>query len=297
MKGNIFSIVRASLHDGNGVRTVVYFKGCSLKCVWCHNPEGILFDDEVMYYADKCISCGRCQSVCPEHHTENGYIRTGCSVCGKCADICPANALVMCGQLYDVDTLFNVIVKDKHYYDITNGGVTFSGGECFMQSDYLRAIAHKCRSNGINTTAESALNFPESYLDIAIDEMDSMIVDLKHMDNTIHKMYTGYGNEQILKNIQYLSEHHSDITIRIPMIPVINDSEYNLTATAEFINQCGGGIKKVELLKYNNLAGNKYTVLGISAESFKALPQTDDEMKKYNDIIRNHLKGEVILLA
>lgn len=285
-KGKIFSIVRSSLHDGAGIRTVIYFKGCSLRCQWCHNPEGISPSDEIMYYPDKCIGCGRCAEVCPAHRSGGRYLREGCTACGKCAAVCPNGATVKCGREYSSDELYDIIARDRHYYDLSGGGATFSGGECFLQPELLRELALKCRENGINTAAESALCFESSRLDIAVGLIDELFVDLKHMDTDRHKIYTGQGNSLILANIRALSERHANITVRIPLIPGVNDGEENLAASARFLNSCGEGVKRLELLRYNDLAAGKYDNLGLH-RLFSAETQTDSAFESKRAFLRS----------
>ncbi len=292
VRGMIFSIIRASLHDGPGVRTVVYFKGCPLRCLWCHNPEGLQRAPELQYYPDKCIGCGRCHRVCPEHHIDGAYVRAGCSGCGRCAAVCPSETLVLCGRVWTTDALVAELGQDKPYFDRSGGGVTFSGGECFLQPAFLAQLNRRCHAAGIRTAAETSLYFARTHLDIAC-EIDSMLVDLKHMGDAAHKAYTGVSNRRILDNLIALSHRHTDVTVRIPLIPYVNDGEENLRASAEFLNTCGPGIRQVELLPYNDLAGSKYTALGYGEGRFFGEPQSAEVLRKKRELMRGGLRETI----
>ena len=296
IEGTIFDISRASFHDGAGIRTVVYFKGCSLRCKWCHNPEGISFTPQLMFAENMCIGCRLCEKVCPQHHTPEGFLQEGCAACGKCAWHCPNEALTICGKKVTAEEVFSQIKKDLHFFRISNGGVTFSGGECFLQPVFLEELAVLCKNAGIHTTAETALYYDSRYLEIAWKCMDAMYADLKIMDPAVHLAYTGADNALILKNMKLLSENHPDVTVRIPLIPGVSDTDDNLKASAAFLNTCGRGIKGVELLKYNNLAGNKYALLKSTQEVFTATPQSDAFMEEKRALMSSLLKDSIAVL-
>lgn len=295
-QGTIFDISRASLHDGTGIRTVVYLKGCSMRCRWCHNPEGLSFSPQLMYAENLCMGCRQCKIVCPDHHTANGFLEEGCSVCGKCADVCPNEALTVCGRKMTAQEVYEQIKRDRHFFIRSGGGVTFSGGECFLQPEFLWEMAVLCHEAGIHTTAESALYFDTKYLTIAYEHMDAMFADLKIMDPQLHREYTGTDNSLILHNMRELSCHHQNVTVRIPMIPGVSDTEQNLAASAAFLNECGEGIRAVELLKYNDLAENKYALLGKKAVPFSARPQSDSFMEERRGLMRTLLKSRIKVL-
>lgn len=291
-EGFVFSIVRASLHDGPGVRTVIYLKGCSLRCAWCHNPEGLTFGADILRYPDRCIGCGRCAEVCPESLDPNQ-----CRHCGKCAEVCPAEARVLCGKPYSIDELMTVIRKDKHYYRRTGGGVTFSGGECLLQHEFVTEIAHRCREEGIHTLCETALHVRRTHLEKAAAEMDVIYADCKLMDAAEHKRWTGADNGLILSNLRWLTENHSHVVVRIPMIPGVNDGDDNLSATAEFLSGCVSGIRAVELLKYNELAASKYAAVGRDAALFAGwLPQSDAAMEEKRAFLRELLPDRIAVI-
>ena len=293
MTGLIFSIVRASVHDGPGIRTVIYHKGCTMRCAWCHNPEGLSPRTEIMYYPERCIGCGRCAGVCPEH-ISGGFRLPVCRHCGQCAESCPSGALSAAGKRYDADELMKIILRDRRYYEKSGGGVTFSGGECLMQSDFVAYLADECKKAGIHTALETALYVGEAALDAVIGKIDLFYVDLKHMDPGKHKKFTGCDNRLILSNFRRLSARHDNIIVRIPLIPGVNDDETNLHDTARFIADCRGGVRAVELLKYNELAGGKYAPLGLDirpSEAWRA--QTDAQMIEKRAFMRSQLPENI----
>lgn len=258
----IFSITRTSLHDGPGVRTVVYFKGCNMRCKWCHNPEGLEFERSILYNKNKCVHCRKCAEICENISIAGAVIidRDKCRKCGKCTDICPAGALTAAGEEIMPDELIRLILKDKAYYDRSGGGVTLSGGECLLFPEFAAEILKACKEHGINTLIESALNVPWKNIEAVINYTDCFFVDIKHMDSELHKKFTGSDNCRILDNIKKLAGRHGDITVRVPVIPSVNDSKENLENIETFVKKCG--IKKFEKLSYNNLAASKYEAIG-----------------------------------
>ena len=288
----ITNISGCSLHDGPGVRTVVYFKGCPLSCRWCHNPETKARRRQILYIPTKCIQCGACVALCPEHHVirdgQMVYLREGCTGCGRCAESCPSLALNLCGEDKTVDEVFDRIVKDRHYYDASGGGVTFSGGECLLHTPFLELLAGKCHDAGIHTAIESAFFVPWDRIAPMIPLTDMFYGDLKIADPEKHRTYTGQRNDLIVENIRRLSREHSNIILRIPVIPGVNDSEEDLESFGQIIRSFGPGVKEVELLKYNPLARSKYDFLGDNYTSFSDAPQTDGRMEQLRSLLQEH---------
>lgn len=285
----VTNISRGSLHDGPGVRTVVYLKGCGLNCKWCHNPETISQKSQILYIPSKCIHCGACIEVCPEHHiiSEGNmiFIREGCTACGKCATACPSMALTLCGGLKTCDEVFDEIKKDLHYYKSSNGGVTFSGGECLLYPDFTKEVFKKCKEIGIHTAIESAFYVPWKNVEAVIPYTDLFFADLKIADSEKHKKYTGQDNKLIIENIKKLSNRFDNIIIRIPVIPTVNDSLEDFDGFAEILKSFGNGIKEVELLKYNNMAESKYSFSGKEYTKFADESQSKEQMEEYTNYL------------
>lgn len=279
----VTNIARCSLHDGPGVRTVVYLKGCGLRCAWCHNPETLDGNKRILYIKSKCIHCGKCIELCPEHHRIDGddmvFDREGCTACGRCAASCPSLALNLCGETKTVEEVFEEIEKDAHYYTASGGGVTFSGGECLLHSEFVFEVAKLCRENHISTVVESAFFVPWESVERVLPYIDLFYADLKIADSSKHRLYTGQGNENIIANISKLSRIHHNVIVRIPLIPGVNDSMDDIAGFGQIIKTFGEGIKAVELLKYNNLAESKYDIAGMEYTKFADNSQTDEDMK------------------
>lgn len=278
----IFNIQKCSIHDGVGLRTLVFFKGCPLNCLWCANPESQSYEKEVMEIPRKCIHCGACQKVCSESAislTDERFEinRSSCKKCFKCIDVCYAESKKLVGDEKDVQSLFKEINKDRLFYQMNGGGVTFSGGEPLMQPEFLTEIAEMCKKNGISTSIETCGYGNYEKFKEALQFIDSIFIDLKHMDSDIHKKLTGKGNELILRNIKAISTHGIPITIRTPVVPGCNDSVENIKAIASFIK----GIPNVieyELLPYHSLGNSKYASLGIPYALEDVMPPSDNQM-------------------
>jgi pyruvate formate lyase activating enzyme len=297
----IFHIARGSLHDGPGLRTVVYVKGCSLACLWCQNPESIQPGRQIAFVPSRCIGCGRCGLVCPAgcHVVENGvheFLRGSCTKCATCCDACPAEALSSIGKEMGVEEVFREVEKDRHFFDATHGGMTLSGGECLLRPAFCRELLQRCRDEGIHTAVESALHVPRRNIEQVIDKVDTMIVDLKHCDSAVHRRLTGAGNHRILANLAYVASVHDDIWLRVPLIPGYNDDPENLKETAAIVERLGGGIRRIELLRYNDLTESKYRMLGLAPETVGLRPQTDGDLEEATRIVAAALRRSVEVL-
>ena len=257
-KAMIFDIQRNSFVDGPGIRTTVFFKGCNLRCKWCHNPESQSFEKQMMFYKDKCTGCGKCHEVCPNHLKK-------CDFCGKCELYCPAEARKICGREYTSDEVLAEVIKDKAFYDNSGGGVTFSGGECMLQLDFLCEILEKCKSAGIHTAVDTAGNVPWESFEKILPFTDLFLYDIKAFGAELHRKGTGVSNELILENLKNLSGR-ADIIVRIPVIGGYNDNDEEIRQIADFLKQIK--IIKAELLPYHAMGEHKYTALGRNTESF-----------------------------
>ena len=268
MKATIFNIQQLSFVDGPGIRTTVFFKGCNLNCSWCHNPESQAFKPQMMLYREKCTGCGKCKEKC-RYRCEN------CDLCGKCTIYCPANAKEVCGKDYTVDDIFRKIEKGRVYYENTDGGVTFSGGECMLQIDFLREILKKCKEHGIHTAVDTAGYVLFDHFEQILPFTDLFLYDVKVFDTQKHKEYTGVGNELILENLKKLFAAKANIWIRIPVIPGVNDSVEEMRRIKTYLQECGTP-QKIELLPYHALGEHKYRAFGENVRTF-SIP-TDESM-------------------
>ena len=294
MKANIFEIKRFAVHDGDGIRTTVFFKGCPLKCLWCHNPEGISFETELAYCAHKCISCGECIRVCPTsaHSIENGkhkFDREKCIACGKCANACLGNALIVYGKEMSIDELMTIILKDKSFYDNSGGGVTLSGGECLFQAGFCTELLKTLKGNGLHTAIDTCGFVSKSVLDKVIPYTDLFLYDIKAVSLKTHIKCTSKGNKKIIDNLHYLDSKGCKIEVRIPYVPNFNDKE--IETIGELLRDIKN-LTKVRVLPYHNFAGSKYISLGLENELPLVLP-TDEEIRKARVLLKKVIEKHV----
>jgi pyruvate formate lyase activating enzyme len=269
-EGVVFKIKRFSLHDGPGIRTSVFLKGCLLNCIWCHSPEGISQDISIWYNRNLCIFCGQCVNACPEGalsliSADESYIqidRDLCKVSGECVTICPSDALQFTGYKSSVSGIIGEIEKDVTFYLASGGGVTLSGGEPLYQPEFAKEILEECRKRMIQTAIETSLFCEKDTLDLISPYVDLFIVDLKIFDSERHKYYTGKVNEPIKENFQYIAGQGKNILVRIPLIDKITDTKENITAITDFVRETRKDIQ-IEKISYNPLAENNYKKLGI----------------------------------
>ena len=266
MKATIFDIERNSYVDGPGIRTTVFFKGCNLRCKWCHNPESQNPKKEILFYHSKCTGCGRCRDLTVED--ENFF--------------CFNDAKEICGKEYTADEVFAEVIKDKAFYETSGGGVTFSGGECMLQTDFLLEILKKCKENGIHTAVDTAGYIPWDKFKKILPYTDLFLYDIKSMNDEIHKEYTGVTNTLILENQAKLLKINVDVWVRIPVIPGVNDTEEEMKKIKNFFDTKGYP-KKIELLPYHAMGEHKYASLGKSIEKFDVPDK--EKIEKLKNII------------
>ena len=277
--GRIFNIQRYSTHDGPGIRTTVFFKGCNLRCAWCHNPESLGMEPVLEFNKELCIGCGRCAQVCPNGVHKPGRpaaYREACAGCGLCARECFAGALTLAGTDMDEARAMDEILTDLPYFQQSGGGVTFSGGECMLQIDFLEALCRACREAGIRTAIDTAGCVPWARFERVLPYAPLFLYDMKARDARVHRRLTGADNALILDNLTRLLDAGARVWVRVPCVPGGNDGE--LEGIAEWL--AGKPVERVELLAYHRLGGGKRALLGLSDGQDFSVP-TDDDMKAY----------------
>jgi pyruvate formate lyase activating enzyme len=264
--GVVTNIQKYCIHDGPGIRTTVFMKGCPLRCWWCHNPEGLSQQSEIVFFEGRCIKCGICREVCQArtaNQTKEGseQNRDYCILCGRCVSACPTGARQMVGTRMTSAEVVTEILKDRIFYDDSGGGVTFSGGEPLAQPGFLKELLEQCQARGIHTAVDTCGYAPRVHL-LAIAPMTNLFLyDLKIMDDVKHRQYTSISNTTILENVVALGAVHDNIWIRVPIIPGINDDDENLDALAQFAASIGG-VRQVNLLPYHKTGIAKFKRLG-----------------------------------
>lgn len=242
MKGIVFDIKRFTIHDGPGIRSTVFTKGCPLDCLWCQNPEGRAMAVDLWYFSNKCIRCGKCTKSCPTGAllTDNGDChiridRNKCISCGRCTEVCPSKALAFDGREMDSTEVVEELLKDRIFYDTSDGGITISGGDPLVQYDFNIEILKRCKEEGLHTAIETCLHAKPEIVDVFMDVTDLFITDFKLFDLEKHKKYTGAGNELIKTNFANLVQKGADILLRIPLIPDFMATEENIMEIGKYI--------------------------------------------------------------
>lgn len=265
MKAVICDIKRFAVHDGSGIRTTVFFKGCPLKCVWCHNPESISFKPQLAYYENKCIGCGECVPLCPaEAHSFATKIHAfdpdRCISCGNCVQECLGSALTLYGKEMTLEELLPLLLEDRDFYESSGGGVTLSGGECLCQPEFCAQLLRELKSQGIHTAVDTCGFVSRSALEQVLPYTDVFLYDLKAFDEDVHIRCTGQSNARILENLAFLDRQGKEIQVRIPYVPNWND--HQMEKIAAFLKPLKN-ITAVEVLPYHNYAGSKYDALNL----------------------------------
>jgi len=282
MKGLITNLKRMAIHDGAGLRTTVFFKGCPLRCLWCHNPDTLSFGQEVGFYAHKCIGCGICVQVCTGGAlTEDGFRAEKCVRCFRCAESCPVGARELYGTYWDSDALAEKVLEDRAFFENSGGGVTLSGGECLCQIDFAEALAKRFFDEGISVDIDTCGYVDFSAFQRIIPYTDVFLYDLKAIDPKVHKRCTGRDNGRILENLKRLDDLGCRIEIRYPYVPGYNDGE------CEKIGAFLAGLKntkRIKVLGYHGFAASKYGALG-KENTLPDVTVTREDVQKAVDIL------------
>jgi pyruvate formate lyase activating enzyme len=307
VRGLVFNIQRFSIHDGPGIRTTVFLKGCDLRCFWCHNPEGLGMGPELQFFQRLCIGCGECVKACPfgAHGIVDGvheFRREACSMsvpgaaaCELCAKACPAQALLLSGRPMELEEVAEELLRDAPFYQSSGGGVTLSGGEPLLQKEFSRALLSRLKAEGIGTALETAGLYPWEWIEDILPLTDLVMMDIKHMDSAAHERATGARNELILANARRLALEGPALIFRVPVIPTVNDSPEEIAAIRDFVARLRGlrrGLRggrepiSLELLSFHPLALDKYGSMGMDNPSARLAPLSRERMDELSDIAR-----------
>jgi pyruvate formate lyase activating enzyme len=284
-RASVFNIQPFSIHDGPGIRTTVFLKGCPLQCLWCQNPESQLKRPELFFDADKCAGCGKCADVCPNHAIRmqgdrSWTDRTACNGSGQCATVCPSGAREIMGRIAEPESVFDTVMEDEIFYKQSGGGVTVSGGEPLFQPDFLTAFLKRCKAAGLHTTVDTSGYADWQTIQGVMDYVDLLLYDFKHMDPVEHKRLTGVSNKTILRNARRIY-HELGVTIeaRTSVVPGYNDSIENIGATASFIAEKLSPAVEYRLLPYHKFGEAKQERLGWGQHRlFTGQVPTDEHM-------------------
>jgi pyruvate formate lyase activating enzyme len=287
---NIFDIQKSSYHDGPGMRTVIFFKGCNMSCLWCQNPESKSFKKKLMFDVKKCIKCGRCVESCSNNchiigDTGVHYLnRESCVICGRCAKECKSNALQLAGKEVTIENVMKEILTDLEFYKISGGGVTLSGGEPLLQEDACYELLSECNRNSINTAIETAGNVKWKVFEKILPMTNYLLFDVKTLDNDIHKKYCGVSNRQIIKNLKKLNGTKVDLIIRVPIIPEINDNNEEIEEIGNKVKSFPN-LKGFELIPFHKFGRSKYMQLDMKFEIDDIIEPSINKMEELREIL------------
>ncbi len=281
--GIVFNIQKFCIHDGDGIRTCVFLKGCPLRCKWCHNPESLDRAPTLSYNKQKCSLCGRCLSECSARTIESGNLiidRVKCVKCGKCAKNCLNNVNEIIGKEMTAKEALNEVLKDKMFYDTSGGGLTVTGGEPSYQADFTFELLSLAKENGISIVIETCGIGSRDFYEKCADLGTTFLYDIKCLDPVLHKELTGADNAHILSNIQYLMDRGADIILRLPLIPGCNDSDKDIGKLSAFLNKNKGRYRYAEIMPYHTLGIGKAEKLGVTA-TYTRDNATDEEISRW----------------
>lgn len=269
MQATIFDIQRASMVDGPGIRTAVFFKGCNLRCAWCHNPEGMDKERQLLFYGSRCTHCGRCREYC---------VREECISCGECEAVCLSGARKAAGRSISTEELIRIAREDKPFYR-REGGITCSGGECMLQVDFLEEFLAMCRSEGIHTAVDTAGCVPWTSFERVLPHADLFLYDVKCISEVRHREFVGADNRVIMENYRMLIESGARVWVRIPLIPGFNCDDEEMGLIRDFLRRYRP--ERIEILPYHTMGEGKYEALGKNCQTFSTPP--DETVQKYRN--------------
>ena len=289
--GILLDTKRFAVHDGPGIRTAFFTKGCPLKCLWCHNPESISKRPETGFYPHLCRQCGRCAGLCPAGAhlmAQEGHLfkKEHCLKCGQCETECPGNAMKLYGREMSAAEALALALEDRDFYEESGGGVTVSGGEPLLQKEFVFELFKALKAEGIHTALDTCAFVPQSVLAEMLSVTDLFLVDFKHSDSFKHRQLTGVPNEMIKSNLKFLSDCKVPIEIRIPFVPGCNSDAENMEAAGAFLGTLRVG--KVKLLPYHALARNKYAALQMEDTMPRAETPSEEEMAQALEILKKY---------
>ena len=287
-KGMVFDLKRFAVHDGSGLRSTLFLKGCPLRCPWCQNPEGLSTAPLLWYAPSDCMHCGSCVEACPEQALQLGKDRLHmnrqiCILCGQCAQACPAAALEIRGKIMTSADAAQALLRDRVFF-ADGGGVTLSGGECLLQWEFAAQVLGICHNCGVDTAIETSLYASRHVIDAMLPVTDHFLVDIKYLDGNVHKEVIGTDNAAILGNYEYLISKGADVIVRTPLIPSYTASDENIRAIAQYVKKKDPDAR-YELLNFNPLCRGKYAALESPYPVGETLPFTPAQMEHYYSIL------------
>lgn len=292
IKGTVFDIKRYAIHDGPGIRTTVFLKGCPLRCPWCHNPEGVSREPELMWWEGKCIGCRACAEACRRgavSFSGRGPVvdLDRCDMCGDCVRACYPHALELVGRAMTAGEVIREIEKDTVFYRESGGGATFSGGEPMMQPEFLRELLKECKQRGIHTAVDTSGFVDGRALSSLMESVDLFLYDVKAVDDEVHERLTGVSNAIILDNLRMLAEIGRKVAVRFSVVPGVNDSGANIDAVGKLVSSLGNGME-VHLLPYHRVGVDKLRRLAGSEEQEVFRSPTADALRSIGERLAGH---------